>query len=137
MDNTLSKSPYDPYSYLYTLNGHNTSTLSKYVAKKFNILNGEDREYLISYYWPDKVLRIPMNYSTIFSKRAVLTYNAFSKRTEIGISMDKYRELAGIGKYDDIPLSFLKIKINDPQKSSEVAGALQRKMSYSNMDKLW
>jgi len=32
-----------------------------------------------------------MNYSTIFSKRAVLTYNAFSKRTHIGVSMDKFR----------------------------------------------
>lgn len=91
LDKTLSKKPYDPYSYLYTLDGHNTSTLSKYVARKFNILEGDNREYLINYYWSDKVLRIPMNYSTIFSKRAVLAYNAFSKRTQIGVSMDKYR----------------------------------------------
>ncbi len=119
------------------MEGHNTSTLSKFVAKKFNILKGDDREYLINYYWPDKVLRIPMNYSTIFSKRAVLIYNGFSKRTQIGVSLDKYRELAGIGKYDEIPLSYLKIKINDPQKSSEIAGQLQKKMSFSNMDKLW
>ncbi len=78
-----------------------------------------------------------MNYSTIFSKRAVLTYNAFSKRTQVGVSLDKYRELAGIGKYDEIPLSYLKIKINDPQNSSQIAGQLQKKMSFTTMDKLW
>lgn len=41
LDRTESKTPYDPYSYLYTLKGHNTSTLSNYVAKKFNILDGD------------------------------------------------------------------------------------------------
>lgn len=115
----MSKSPYDPYSYLYTLEGHNSSTLSKYVARKFNILNGENREYLINYYWPDKVLRLPMNYSTIFSKRAVLMYNAFGKKTtQVGVSINKFKELAGIGKYDEVPLVSLKVKITNPDKSS-------------------
>ena len=85
------------------------------MARKFNILTGENKQYLINYYWPDKVMRIPMNYSTIFSKRAVLTYNAFGKRyTQLGVSMNKFRELAGIGKYEEIPLTLLKVKIIDP-----------------------
>lgn len=89
------------------------------MARKFNILTGDNKEYLINYYWPNKVLRIPMNYSTIFSKRAVLTYNAFGKKTtQVGVSMNKFRELAGVGKYEEIPLTLLKIKISDPEKSN-------------------
>ena len=60
-----------------------------------------------------------MNYSTIFSKRAVLLYKAFAKmNTQVGVSINKFRELAGIGKYDEIPLTLLKVKINDKEKSS-------------------
>ncbi len=60
-----------------------------------------------------------MNYSTIFSKRAVLMYNAFGKRTtQVGVSINKFRELAGIGKYDEVPLVSLKVKITNSDKSS-------------------
>ena len=92
---------------------------------------------MINYYWKDKVLRIPMNYSTIFSKRAVLGYNAFTKQSQIGISMDKFRELAGVPTYENIPLSQLKLKIKDPKNSQLIGNELQKKMASKNNDKLW
>lgn len=78
-----------------------------------------------------------MNWSTVFSKRAVLNYNAFSKRTQIGVSMNRFRELAGVPRYEDIPINLLKIKISDPSQSRQVANQLQREMSFTVTDKLW
>jgi hypothetical protein len=43
MDKTDSKKPYDPYSYLYTIEGHNTSTLGYFLAQKFNIFEEDNR----------------------------------------------------------------------------------------------
>ena len=37
-----AKSPYDPYSNLYSENGLMTCTISKYVANQFGILEGDD-----------------------------------------------------------------------------------------------
>lgn len=39
---TDAVAPYDPYSYLYSPEGYMTCTLSKYIANKFNILEGDN-----------------------------------------------------------------------------------------------
>jgi len=80
---------------------------------------------LINYYWKDKVLRIPQNYSSIFSKRVGLKYNAFNYYTNVGVSIDRFMELAGISSFKDVPYKNIKIKLRDPTKSTIIANKLQ------------
>ena len=69
--------PYDPYEFLYTPEGYMTCTLSQFAAEKFNLLDTDNRELLLSIYKLDKAERIKMNISTVFEKRAGLGYSQF------------------------------------------------------------
>jgi hypothetical protein len=77
-----------------------TCTLSKFIAKKFNILDGDTREFFINYYWADKVLRVPINYSSIFDKRIGLLYSSIVSNSQIGVSFDTFRKLGNIPSFD-------------------------------------
>jgi hypothetical protein len=57
----------------------------------------------MNYYWADKVLRIPINYSSVFDKRIGLLYSSIVYNGQIGVSFDTYRKLGNIASFDEIP----------------------------------
>lgn len=83
--------PYDPYEFLYSPDGYMTCTMSQYMAKKFNLLDTDNREFLMNLYQVGAVERRPLKVSTIFYKQAGLGYSQFSFGVhEMGISFDTY-----------------------------------------------
>ena len=72
---TDATAPFDPYSYLYSEPGFMTCTLSKYIADRFGIIEGDNHEFYINYYYDSKLKRTPIRYSSIFDKRIGLLYS--------------------------------------------------------------
>ena len=72
---TDAVSPYDPYSYLYSPEGYMTCTVSKYIADRFGILEGNNHEFYINLYYENKLKRVPIRYSSVFDKRIGLLYS--------------------------------------------------------------
>ena len=94
---TDSHPPYNIYSFLETEEGEDTCTLGEYVANKFGILHSDNHEFLINIYFKDRVKRIPMNYSSILSKRKGLFYYPFAfPESQIGVSIATYKKLSGL-----------------------------------------
>ena len=54
-----------------------TCTLSEYMSKKFNILYSDNKEFLMNVYTRQSASRLKLNASTIFSKKAGLSYSKF------------------------------------------------------------
>jgi hypothetical protein len=67
--------------------GQDTCTLGEYAANKLGILNSNSREFYINIYYKDRVRRVPMNYSSVISKRKGLFYYPFPfPESAIGVS---------------------------------------------------
>lgn len=74
-----------------------TCTFSLFLAKKYGIVEGDTKEFYINFYYQDSVRRVPINYTSLFDKRIGLLYSSINSKTEVGVSFDTYRELAGLG----------------------------------------
>jgi hypothetical protein len=83
------------------------------MAKKLNIFEGDNHELLINFYYADQVQRVPINYSSIFNKRVALRYSSIVSNSDVGVSFETYMSLAGISRYEDLPIYEVKVKIRN------------------------
>jgi ABC-type antimicrobial peptide transport system permease subunit len=135
---TYAEAPYDPYEYLYSPEGYFTCTMSEFAARKFNLIDSEDREFMLSIYLKDRAERLKLNMSTVFYQRLGLSYSRFDFiRHEVGVSFDTYAELAGLPSLNNLPLQRLKVKVKDPDNTKELASRIRSIMSTKNADSLW
>ena len=74
-----------------------TCTLSKYIADRFGIIDTNNHEFYINFYYSNQLKRVPIRYSSVFDKRIGLLYSAILPYSEVGVSFDTYKALAGIG----------------------------------------
>jgi hypothetical protein len=81
-----------------------TCTISKYIADRFGIINSDNHEFYINYYYSNQLRRIPIRYSSIFDKRIGLLYSPILPFSEVGVSLDTYKALADIGSDSQIPI---------------------------------
>jgi hypothetical protein len=90
-------------------------TISEFAARKFNLINSDERQFILNVYQKDKAERIRMNFSTAFSQRIGLAYSRFEfMKQEVGISFETYAELAGLESYKQLPIAKVKVKVKDP-----------------------
>jgi ABC-type antimicrobial peptide transport system permease subunit len=135
---TYAEVPYDPYEYLYTPAGYFTCTMSEFPARKFNLIDSDDREFLLSIYLKDRGQKVKLNMSTTFSQRAGLSYSRFDfLRHEVGVSFDTFAELSGLSSLTNLPLGKLKVKVRDPEDTKELANRMRTIMSTKNADSIW
>lgn len=88
---TYAEIPYDPYEFLYTPQGYMTCTISEYAARKFNLIDSDEREFLLSIHSKDRAEKVKLNMSTAFSQRTGLSYSRFDFiRHEVGVSFETY-----------------------------------------------
>jgi hypothetical protein len=102
-----------------------TCTVSIYIADRFGIIDSDNHEFYINYYYEDKLKRIPIRYSSIFDKRIGLLYSAILPFSEIGVSFDTYKVLADIGSDSQIPIQKIKVKIRNPAEAGKVANRIR------------
>lgn len=101
-----------------------TCTISSYIADRFG-LTDDFREFYINIYYEDRQHKIAVNYSSIFDKRIGLLYSPIMARSEIGVSFDTYRNLAGLSSEDHLPLRQIKVKITDPAQAGPIANKIR------------
>jgi hypothetical protein len=90
-----------------------TCTVSKYIANKFGIMDGPSHEFYINIYYENSLRRVPIKYSSIFDKRIGLLYSAILPLSEVGVSFDTYRAIAGIPSDASLPIQKVKVKISN------------------------
>ncbi len=102
-----------------------TCTISNYIADRFGIIDGDNHEFYINYYYENKLKRVPIRYSSIFDKRIGLLYSPILPFSEIGVSFDTFKVLAGIGSDSQIPIQKIKVKIKNPAEAGKVANRIR------------
>jgi len=102
---------------------------------KFGITNGPSHEFYINLYYENSLKRIPIKYSSIFDKRIGLLYSSILPFSEIGVSFDTYRAIAGIPSDEILPIQKIKVKISNNSEAAAIASRIRQ--SNMNIDAVW
>lgn len=78
-----------------------------------------------------------MNQTSIFDKRIGLYYSPIAAIGDIGVSLDTFKRIAGVGSSAQIPYSSVKIKITSPDQAASIGNYLRNQISNSTFDNVW
>lgn len=54
-----------------------TCTISEFAARKFNLIDSDNREFLMKVFKQSSAAKLKLNVSTVFSQRTGLSYSRF------------------------------------------------------------
>ena len=115
-----------------------TSTISYYVAKKFNILDAESARYDLNLYTDTQMEKTELRASSVFTSRVGLGYSRFMfGSNEVAVSFDTYMKIAKVPTYASLPLSKIKVRVAPGTDTKVLANSLRKDMAENNFDYVW